>query len=152
MRSFKDNCGREWGLSLTVRSGKRVRDDAGVDLFNMFDREEKGFGFITDVIKLVDVLWIMVREQAEKTGITDIQFGESMVGDSITTAQQALIDCVIDFMPEAKKKIYLELVAKVQKMEALSVQRATKATAALDPEQMLEKILIGMKKRTDTPV
>ena len=108
MKTFTDNTGRTWTLSVTVGTIKRVRALCGVDLANIITMESgktPNVGLLerlaADPVLLVDVLFAVCKPEADTKGITDEEFGRAMAGDVIELAATALLDEIIDFFPEA---------------------------------------------------
>ena len=115
MRTFKDNAGRTWTISLTVAAVKRVRDLAKIDLLDLangrvFER------LVADPITLCDALYAACKPQADAEGISDEAFGEAMAGDAIEHASKALVEELIQFFPNARERAALSRV--VQTMDA----------------------------------
>ena len=115
MRTFKDNAGRTWTISLTVAAVKRVRDLAKLDLLDLangrvFER------LVADPVTLCDALYAACKPQADAEGVTDEQFGEAMAGDAIEHASKALVEELIQFFPNARERAALSRV--VQTMDA----------------------------------
>ena len=103
MRTFKDNAGRTWTISLTVAAVKRVRDLAKIDLLDLangrvFER------LVADPVTLCDALSAACKPQADAEGITDEAFGEAMAGDAIEHASKALVEELIQFFPNARER------------------------------------------------
>jgi hypothetical protein len=113
MRTFKDNAGRTWSLTLNVWTVKKVRDLLGVDLLDLGGESATGpsdkkpgllFRLIADPVLLVDVLYVVCRDQADETGITDEQFGRAMGGDAIDAATKAFLEELADFTPSPRDR------------------------------------------------
>ena len=103
MKTFTDNTGRTWTLSVTVGTIKRVADP----------------------VLLVDVLFAVCKPEADAKGITDEEFGRAMAGDAIELAATALLDEIIDFFPEAKRKVFRKILDASRRFEARSKQALT---------------------------
>ena len=73
---------------------------------------------------LVDVLYAAVKPEADAKGVTDEEFGRAMSGDAIEMATTALLDEVIDFFPETKRKVFRKILDATRRFE-------TKGKAAL---------------------
>ena len=92
MRTFKDNAGRTWSLTLSVWTVKKVRDLLGVDLLDLGGESASAqkpgllFRLISDPVLLVDVLYVVCKDQADSASVTDEQFGRAMGGDAIDAA------------------------------------------------------------------
>ena len=78
MHSFTDTKGRAWNLAVTYASVRRARELVGVDLLKL---DDKLFEQLGDPIKLVDILYVLCKPQAEALKVTDEEFGESLAGD-----------------------------------------------------------------------
>ena len=127
MRIFKDAADRSWDIKITVGVISRVKTILQVDLTQIYN--EAGKQIFEDPILLVNVLYVVCKEQADKLGITDIQFGESMVGDSLEGGAMALMESVADFFPSGKRKI---LNAQLAKGKQIGAEVTLKAIAEID--------------------
>ena len=127
MKTFTDNTGRTWTLSVTVGTIKRVRALCGVDLANIIKTPNVGLleRLASDPVLLVDVLFAVCKPEADTKGITDEEFGRAMAGDAIELAATALLDEIIDFFPEAKRKVFRKILDASRRFEARSKQALT---------------------------
>ena len=145
MKTFTDNTGRTWTLSVTVGTIKRVRALCGVDLANIITMESgktPNVGLLerlaSDPVLLVDVLFAVCKPEADAKGITDEEFGRAMAGDAIELAATALLDEIIDFFPEAKRKVFRKILDASRRFEARSKQLAGIAGVNPDPLTLRE--------------
>ena len=125
MRTFKDNDGRTWTVTLNVWTVKKVRDLLGVDLLDLGGGTVQPVGsragedlpgnllsrLIADPVLLVDVLYVVCAEQAlgapERAGkadVSDEQFGRAMAGDAIDAATRAFLEELADFTPSPRDR------------------------------------------------
>jgi len=110
MRNFKDNADRTWTLTLNVYTVKKVRDLLDVDLLDLSDSGDAKDGnsllyrLIADPVLLVDVLYVVCKEQADGASVTDEQFGRAMAGDAIDAATRALLEELADFTPSPRDR------------------------------------------------
>ena len=130
MRSFKDNEGRDWLVAVNVATVKRVRAECGVDLASATEpNAENGESPLErlagDPVLLVDVLYSLCRKQAEKRGVDDEAFGTAIAGDSVAAAADALMEAIVDFFPNPRRKLLMKALT-----EARETQR--KAEEALE--------------------
>jgi len=132
MRTFKDNADRTWSLTLSVWTVKKVRDLLGVDLLDLggeaATRDKPGllFRLIADPVLLVDVLYVVCRDQADSASITDEQFGRAMGGDAIDAATRAFLEELADFTPSPRDR------ARARKVIATTWAMIDKAQDVLD--------------------
>jgi len=108
MRTFKDNAGRTWTVTLNVWAVKKVRDLLGVDLLDLGGdaKDDNGllYRLIADPVLLVDVLYVVCKEQADGANVTDEQFGRAMAGDAIDGATKAFLEELADFTPSPRDR------------------------------------------------
>ena len=131
MRTFKDSEGREWLVSVTVDAVKRVRGTLDVDLLEAASGDVF-MRLASDPILLCDVLYVVCKPQADERQISDENFGRSLNGDVIERATDALLEDLIDFFPQGRRKVMRRLK-----------ERSTELT-----DKAMEKIL----QRADDPV
>ena len=117
MRSFKDNADRTWTITLNVYAVKKVRDLLGVDLLDLGGDPSTPLGagdakdgngllyrLIADPVLLVDVLYVICKDQADGANVTDEQFGRAMAGDVIDAATRAFLEELADFTPSPRDR------------------------------------------------
>ncbi len=124
MKSFCDNTGRSWLISVNVGTIKKVRALCNVDLANIISIENGEKPKIdlleklaTDPVLLVDVLYAICKDEADKLGVSDEDFGRAMAGDSIEYATTALLDEVIDFFPEVKRQALKKILSVTRRFQ-----------------------------------
>ena len=139
MQNFKDRDGREWQVVLNVFQMKRVRAALGVDLINVIELDKDGQVRVDMIDKiandpclLVDILWVLVQDQARTLNVTDEQFGTALAGDAIESATKAFLDELVDFFPGAKRLFLQKAVSLARKYTGEMESVLEKALA--DPE------------------
>lgn len=133
MSSFKDGLGRDWTVSITLGTVKRVRDATGHNLALVLDDKMAGIATLTsDLMEFVNVLWHIVEPQAVAKGVTQEQFLEGILGDSIDAALNAFVDSLADFFPPRQRKILSMTWAKVQATSTTMADNAVAEIEAMD--------------------
>lgn len=139
MKIFKDKNGQEWQLILNVLQMKRIRSLLGIDLVNVITLDKEGMVKIDLVDKiandpclLVDILWVLVEQQARVLNITDEEFGAALAGDTIDNATKAFLDELVDFFPGAKRLFLKKAIDLARKYSEKMV--ATLEQALTNPE------------------
>lgn len=133
MSEFRDSKGRLYKIELNVQAVRAVRTALGVDLFKLPVNRFKGLADLyDDASKLVDVVFVLVRDQAKAHGIDDAgeEFGRSLAGDTLEDMSQAFLDAVIDFFPGARQRRAMRKV--LEKIRTALDQSAGEADKALD--------------------
>lgn len=138
MRSFTDSAGRAWDVVINVAAVKRVRGLLGVDLNGLItDGARPLAALLDDPCKLVDVLYVLCREQAEAAGVTDEQFGAAMGGDSLAHAADAFLEELIDFFRDPRARASLRrLIAAGKQAASLAMDEAERVIQSLDPASL----------------
>jgi len=108
MRTFVDASGRTWTIAINVAQVKRVRDALKIDLLDL--DKDLALELINDPVKLVDVIYVLCRDQALSATVSDEDFGRGMAGDAIDGATRALLEELADFFPNPRHRHNLKLV------------------------------------------
>lgn len=136
MASFTDSKGTKWNLDITIEAMKRVKTACGIDLGNIHQGSPPQSAVLdTDVVLLFDVIYMVIRPQADSRGISDVEFGESLGGDSALAAREAFWRSLIDFFQRFRRT---DAVAALTKQMALVDRVIQLATAEIDRLQIDE--------------
>jgi hypothetical protein len=141
MKTFTDNAGKVWTLVLTIDSAKRVKSLLGINLLEPEAGEPPLLTRLgTDEILLCDVLYCLIKPQADALGVTDEMFGQALGGDVILAAQNAFYDELVDFFQKRGRTDRAKAAQPQQKMINLAIERITNNLAKIDPVQKTAEI------------
>jgi len=141
MHSFTDNAGRAWAVAVNVDTIKRVRALVNVDLLSVFDGQLLA-QLSSDPVLLCDVLYAVLKPEADTRNISDVDFGRAMAGDAIGHATGALLDELADFSRNAaQRQVTHKALAKTRAVEARAVELMAQRVDALGVEQVLAMAL-----------
>jgi hypothetical protein len=141
MKTFTDNAGVVWTLSLTIDSVKRVKSLLNINLLEPEAGDPPLLTRIgTDEILLCDILFCLIKPQADSLGVTDEKFGQALGGDAILAAQNAFYDELIDFFQKRGRTDRAKAAQTQQRMIVLAVQRVTDNLAKIDLQKKTEEI------------
>ena len=134
MKPFTDASGRTWELTVVVSAVRRVRDLLGVDLMDVAggDLLER---LADDPVLLVDMLYVLVKPQADAKGVSDEDFGRAMVGGVLDEATSALMKELLDFFPSAQRARALGKMARKIEAQQAAVTEAAAALATIPAAQ-----------------
>jgi hypothetical protein len=140
MRTFVDAKGQTWGLSVHVGSIHRVRDLVGVNLLEVVEGKllER---LASDPETLVNVIYALCKPEADKQNITDVQFGESLVGDAIDGATKALYEALTDFFPSRQRQLMAKALAKTNQWQDRALAKGLEMLDSPELDAKLEKLL-----------
>ena len=153
MHSFADTEGRTWSLELTIGAVKRVQALLDVNLLDPLGAAEeaveatgdapkkKEVPLITrlqlDVVLLVDVIFALLKPQADGAGISDEQFASALGGDTAYRAFEAFMGEWRDFFQKLRRQTEaqaiaanMELVAAEDQRNLAMIDRVTEAAVA----------------------
>ena len=151
MKSFTDAAGRSWGLSVNVTSMQRVKDELSVDLMEMIVGDGDLMGRMDrDPCLFCNVIFVLIKPEADKAGVTDAQFGEAMYGDFMNGAAEAFADELMDFprAPELRKN----LRTTHEKAEKLRKRGAELIAKKLENPEMDSKLTEMLEEEMDKAV
>ena len=155
MKTFKDKNKNDWTIELTIGSARRVKADTEIDLINAISLEKDGASIseieklINNPFKLVDVLFSLCRNQAEKNSISDVDFADLFDADAIEAAANALVEEIILFSPAAKRKALMKLYQTAQRIAAKNEAELEKILESDELEPQIEEAL--KKSYIDSP-
>ena len=126
-----------WIVEIDTSTLRRVKAVTGVNLLECVEGDliER---LSSDVLLLVDVLYAILQPQADQQQITDEQFGEGLAGDVITDATTALLEAMVAFFPEPRRRLLKTAAAKYAAVQTKAMEMVQ---AKLDSPE-LEKQLI----------
>jgi hypothetical protein len=130
MKQFTDAEGRTWEVAVNVNAVKRVRDLAGVDLLDAAGNDLLS-RLAADPCLLVNVIFALVKPQADAAKVSDESFGRAMIGDVLDAASAALVQDLLAFFPRAQRLRALGRLGKaLQEREAEAAGLLAAAEAA----------------------
>lgn len=117
MPTFQDRSNRNWTISVNTSVAKRVKELTGVDLLSAFGGELLQ-RFVQEPVLVADVLYAILKPQLEASGVDEIGFAESLVGDVFERATQAMLDGIADFFPTSRREAFRKLTAATMRSQA----------------------------------
>ena len=145
--TFKDKKDRSWTFDITVDTIKRVRQFCDVDLM-----EVGGANFlenvVADEIKMVNMFFIILEDQAKEQNISDEDFGKALAGDEIDDASLAFMEGLTNFFRPSKREAAKKLLAKTNQIADEMFKKAGLEADQIDPEKEVTKYIESMKDST----
>lgn len=102
MARFTDAEGREWPLEINIPLAKAIKRELDVDILDVETAMEV---LARNPVLLCDVLYLLVKRQADERGLTDEDFGNSLRGEALEHAQTAFLQALSDFSPPRQREI-----------------------------------------------
>ena len=140
MKVFADSTNKQWEISLTIGSAKRVKSLVGIDLLQPESGDPPLLTRLgTDEMLLCDIIYCLVKPQADAAEVTDEHFGGLLGGEVILAAQTALYEELIDFFQQRGRTDRSRAVAAQKQMIELAIQNADQQIAQIDLSAELSK-------------
>ena len=122
MHEFKDDLGRPWRVHITCASNKRIAAHAGFDFADIANGKAVEL-FGGDTAHLLDILWPLVKADADTRGIDYDSFGDGLRGDCLVDATTVLKEELLLFFPSPRRLLMQKLVAKMEKIVSEASQK-----------------------------
>ena len=115
MSTFK-TAQRDWVLevNLPVKKAVKLATDGKVDLFDVWEGRVQRE--LADPETLVNVLWVMCKDQADAAKVSELDFAKMFRGDVLEHAANALSEAIIDFFPSRQCQTLNKALAKGQQV------------------------------------
>ena len=111
MKTFKDTEGRSWAVRIDVDAIRRVRTALKVNLVGN-DLGQVLEQVLGDPVLLCDVLYCLLKPEADKLGVSDVDFGRALAGDVLEQAAIAFLEELADFTPNARDRARVQRAVK----------------------------------------
>jgi len=146
MKKFRDAEGREWRIVLNIAAARKLKDELGVDLLDGGDSTQRLAG---DPYTMANVLWLLCEKQAIEAGINDEQFGEALAGDPIDDATTALLEEVVDFFPQGRRKAMKPMLEKLKQIQSQAIAMAVSKMESPEMDALIQKAMNETESQID---
>jgi hypothetical protein len=147
--SFKARDGREYDLTVTMGCVRRVEREIGHRLSSIFVRDELRAQWVGDDLSFGQLLWAVVKTQAEAAGVSQEQFDDSLDGPTTRVAHREFLrSCSLFFEEPLRGQIELMLAGLDRFNELARTESQTVVAAA---REKLEAMTLESLLTTSTP-
>lgn len=143
MPAFVDNAGRTWAVAINVTAIKRVKALLDIHIPSLVDGKFESLAeVISDPITLCDVLYVLCKDQADKDGVTDEQFGQAMFGDALGNAADAFLGALADFFQSPRVRAAISKIRETNaRMEARLNELTIPQILAIDAQAEVDRLI-----------
>jgi hypothetical protein len=143
MATFKTLDGKQWAVEVNYLTVKRVRDLCGVNVLDVCNLDKEALsGWVSDDLKVLEVICAIVRPQLAAIDMADDEFFASCDGSVLKEAVERLVDQVSDFFQEPRRGLVKKVISKLReterKMEMAAERAIDKALESCDFEETLK--------------
>ena len=142
MKTFNDNTGRTWTVTINVDAIKRVKSLLTVNLLDAIEGKllER---LVADPVLLCDILYALCKPQADAEGVKDEDFGRAMAGDAIDAAATAFLEELACFFPKGRRDLLRKALAKLRQLESIALNADETRLDSPDLENRLREAIAG---------
>lgn len=142
--TFQDSADNAWDCQITVGALRRVLADTGIDLTKLFEDEkaEAVRQLLVNPLAIADVVYAVVRLQAEQKSITPAAFGELLSGKRLADAAEALMNGLEVFFSGQDASMgasFMKVIDGFKKGRATVWSRALDQVKEIDPEAIAHR-------------
>jgi hypothetical protein len=146
MKTFTDSFGQTWTVALNIGAVKRLKGLLGVDIMNLHEGDPPLISRLgTDVILVCDVIFALVKPQADQLGVTDEQFAAGLGGEAILAAHTAFYEELTSFFQNLGRPDMAKAVTTQGRLIEKAVALAMAKIEALNAEKMVETMFAESK-------
>jgi len=139
MKTFTDSFSQTWTVALNIGAVKRLKGLLGVDIMNLHEGDPPLISRLgTDVILVCDVIFALVKPQADQLGVTDEQFAAGLGGEAILAAHKAFYEELTSFFQNLGRPDMAKAMTTQGRLIEKAVALATAKIEALNAEKMVE--------------
>jgi hypothetical protein len=146
--TFTDLKGRVWTLALNLTVIDQIAKETKVDLLKIVEDELKIMATLyRDPRKLVQVLWCIVSDDAERLEVSPEDFGRGLAGDCLWNAAAAVMEATIAFFPNPRQRAGIKAIwEKALAMDEALKDMAMGDVASVDVEAMASELYARLRK------
>lgn len=147
--SFTARDGREYDLTVTMGTVQRIEKDIGHRLTTIYMQDDLRVHWLGDDLAFGQLLWAIVRRQAEDAGVSQEQFYESLDGPTSRAAyREVLRSCSLFFEEPLRGQIEL-MIAGIDRFNEMA--RTESQTVVAAAKERLEAMDLKSLLTTSTP-
>lgn len=137
MATFKDLGGNEWIIGFNIGNCRRLLELTRLDFANAHDGKAVS-EIQADDSKMVQVLWLLVEEQAKLKGIDEDAFWQKLDGNVLEEAQNAIEEAVLGFTRPERRAALKAILDKKREAMAKAMGLAIAKVQAVEMDQKIE--------------
>lgn len=140
-RTFVDMAERTWTFpALDLAAVKRVKAEVGFDLLDVADGTAVT-QLVGNPLLMCDVVYSVLKPEAEKLGVSEADFASAMGGDSLDNATSAFLETFVDFFPNSRREVLRTALARIKEAEARTTTAAMKLLESEQLNQMIDQLI-----------
>jgi len=147
MQKFIDRRGRVWIVDIDNTTLRRVKALTDVRLLDAIDGDLIS-QLSSDPLILGDVLFAICKPQADQQDVDDDSFAEGLAGDAIDEACKAMVDALVAYFPESRRRLLRKAADKQKMIETRGLEAIEKR---LDDPNLVDRIVEDLERKLGVP-
>ena len=147
MQKFIDRRGRVWIVDIDNTTLRRVKALTDVRLLDAIDGDLIS-QLSSDPLILGDVLFAICKPQADQQDVDDDSFAEGLAGDAIDEACKAMVDALVAYFPESRRRLLRKAADKQKMIETRGLEAIEKR---LDDPNLVDRIVGDIERKLAVP-
>ena len=147
MAKFVDTKNRIWIVEISNTTLRRVKTLTDVRLMDAVDGELIP-QLSQDFLLLGEVLYAVCKPQADKESIDQDEFESGLSGDTFTEARDALVEALLEFLPEDQRRLLSKAVEHQREVTARGMAMIHKR---LDDPKLVDQMVADMEANLAVP-
>ena len=125
MAQFEDRLGRKWQIEINVATVKRVAKRIDVNIANLVQDDMKPLAdLMSDIVRMVDVIYVLCEPQCEREGISEEQFASGIAGETIQRAIDTFMEELADFFPNRQGQLLRKMTTQGERLSLAMTEKA----------------------------
>jgi hypothetical protein len=147
---FLDAENRSWEPEVNVVTIGRVRSALGINLLELILPNSTLADRLTDPCLLVDVLYLLCKDQADRLGVDDAAFGKAMTPDGIEDAWGTVLEGVVSFSPRGLRPAHQRVLEKAKAYQKAAAEKIKTLVAGTEFDAMLDQAMERLSSQPQT--
>jgi hypothetical protein len=105
------------------------------------DGFEKLAELMRDTVAVIDVIYVLCKDEADKAGVSDEDFGRAMFGDALAHAKDAFLEELTDFFEDRRIRESLRKVLSLSRsLQDQMMEQMTEQMEKIDMDAEVRKL------------
>lgn len=145
MHAFRDGKQRTWKLEIHCDAVEEIQEKLGVNVLDLMDKDSSLLQQLTLFPPLVaKICLVAISEQLAASSIGEKEWRQTMTGDALSDATEALLAEIINFSPRSRRPLLQAVLDKNREVEQAGTDLAL---ARINDPQLTSQILAAVERR-----
>lgn len=149
---MKDLTGREWIFRFTALTVRELAAETRLDTKSLVGENSLLQRVGDDESTLYTVLWITIRPQAMKAGISEQEWFESLDNAALQAAAKEWVEAYINFSHPARQKVLSKTLEATQRKMEAATQAVETAIASGEIDRVIDRVTNPTAEQPSQPL